>query len=259
MSEASQSASSHISQSDRNDQVALFVTCLIDVVRPGLGFDVVTLLNDAGYSVTVPAEQTCCGQPNYNGGDQAGARQVARRTIDVLLRHDFIVVASGSCAGMIKHHYPRLMEDDSLYYARALTLAERVYELSGFLVDVANYTPPPVDMGDVTYHDACAGLREMEIKAQPRTLLARAGIDIKEMQQPEVCCGFGGTFCVKYADVSNNMVAKKTADATSSGAEHLVSGDLGCILNMEGKLHRDGSNMKVWHFAELLAAGLKER
>lgn len=257
MSEVNQQTASS-SNPESKGLVALFVTCLIDVIRPGLAFDVVALLNDAGYSVTVPGEQTCCGQPNYNGGDEAGAKEVARRTIDVLLRYEFVVAASGSCAGMIKHHYPRLMEGDSLYHAKALTLAERVYELSGFLVDVANYTPSSVAIGDVTYHDACAGLREMGIKAQPRTLLARAGVNIKEMQQPEVCCGFGGTFCVKYADVSNNMVAKKTADATSTGANHLVSGDLGCMLNMEGKLNRDGSAMKVWHFAELLATGLRE-
>lgn len=238
--------------------VSLFVTCLIDLVRPGLGFDVVKLLEHAGYSVSVPREQTCCGQPNYNGGDVSGAREVARRTIDILLPSEFVVVASGSCAGMLKHHYPMLFKDDNVYYERAVAVAEKVHELSAFLLEIADYQPRPVAMDNVTYHDACAGLREMGVKEQPRRLLGRAGVQVTEMQQPEVCCGFGGTFCVKYAEVSNNMVGKKVNDAVSTGTKDLVAGDLGCLLNMEGKLHRDGAAMKVWHFAELLATGLKE-
>lgn len=247
------------SSSQTGGEVALFVTCLIDLIRPDLGFDVVRLLRDAGYSVTVPNEQTCCGQPNYNSGDRAGARETARRTIDALSRYDYVVTASGSCAGMIRHHYPKLFADNSVYYERAVSLGERIYELSTFLVEVADYRPQPIEGQSVTYHDACAGLREMGVKAQPRELLGRAGVEIKEMQEPEVCCGFGGTFCVKYPQISNSMVDKKVKDATASGAQWLVAGDLGCILNMEGKLHRNGEEMQVFHFAELLANGIEDQ
>jgi len=239
-------------------EVALFVTCLIDLIRPSLGFAAVELLEDAGYSVTVPTAQTCCGQPNYNGGDRKGAIEAARRTIDAFDPCEFVVAASGSCAGMIKHHYPGLCADDRVYYDRAVSLGSRVYELSTFLLEVADYRPPKLDAVSVTYHDACAGLREMGVKAQPRELLNRAGVQITEMSEPEVCCGFGGTFCVKYPNISDAMVGKKVNDAISSGAVDLIAGDLGCILNIEGKLHRDGKNMKARHFAELLASGLKE-
>lgn len=238
-------------------EIGLFVTCLIDVVRPGIGFDAVALLEDAGYRVRVPRAQTCCGQPNYNGGDRKGALEVARRTVDTFLPFDYTVLASGSCAGMIKCHYPKLLEDDEVYFPRAMELAGKVHELSAFLIEVADYRPRPIK-GNVTYHDACAGLREMGVKSQPRELLSRAGVEIVEMQEPEVCCGFGGTFCVKYPNVSNNMVAKKVKDAQATEADRLVAGDLGCLLNMEGKLHRDGGTMQVLHFAELLAAGLEE-
>jgi L-lactate dehydrogenase complex protein LldE len=233
-------------------EVALFVTCLIDLVRPDLGFSAVAVLEDAGYRVTVPADQTCCGQPNYNGGDENGARLIARQAIDTLFEFDYIVIASGSCAGMIRHHYPLLLADDAVYADRARQLAERVYELSQFLVDVADYRPKVTNPGKVTYHDACAGLRELGIKSQPRTLLERAGAEIVEASQAEVCCGFGGTFCVKYPDISNNMVQRKVQDAQATGASRLVAGDLGCILNMEGKIHREGIDVRVHHFVELL-------
>ncbi|HJL61072.1 MAG TPA: (Fe-S)-binding protein [Pseudomonadales bacterium] len=234
-------------------EVALFVTCLIDNVRPGIGFSVVTLLEQSGYSVVVPERQTCCGQPNYNGGDKDNALKVARQVIDVFLPYKYVVVASGSCGGMIKQHYPDLLADDSEYRKKAEQLADKVYELSCFLTEVVCFKPEKTEVKKVTYHDACAGLRELKIKDQPRQLLKQAGAEIVEMSEPEVCCGFGGTFCVKYPDISNRMVEKKGLDALNSGADALVSGDLGCILNMEGKLHRDGHDLPVYHYAELLA------
>jgi len=234
------------------EQGARFVTCLADLVRPAVGFAAVTLLEAAGYRVVVPPAQTCCGQPNFNGGDRAGAQAIARRNIDMLLAYEQIVLPSGSCAGMIKRDYPLLLAGDDIYADRARTLAGRVWELASFLVEVAGYHPPPRELGRVTYHDACAGLRELGIKSQPRQLLIEAGADLVESNQAEVCCGFGGTFCVKYPDISNNMVSRKMADAVSTGAPCLVAGDLGCILNMEGKAHRDGMDIEVIHFAELL-------
>jgi L-lactate dehydrogenase complex protein LldE len=181
---------------DKQREVALFATCLIDLVRPDLGFTVVELIEDAGYRVIVPPQQTCCGQPNFNGGDRAGAKAVARDVIDTFLEYEYVVVASGSCGGMIVHHYPDLLSDDPVYADRSRELAGRVYELSQFLVEVADYHPAKVDVGQVTYHDACAGLREMGIKTQPRELLRRAGAEVVEGIDPEGCCGFGGTFCV---------------------------------------------------------------
>ena len=154
---------------------------------------------------------------------------------------------------MIRHHYPALLADDASYAEKSKDLAGRIYELSTFLVEVAGYRPKRRELGTVTYHDACAGLRELGIKSQPRILLTEAGAKIVECGQAEVCCGFGGTFCVKYPDISNNMVQRKVEDAKASGASCLVAGDLGCILNLEGKMHREGIDMAVFHFVELLA------
>lgn len=232
--------------------VALFVTCLIDLVRPEVGFSVVRVLEDAGYKVHVPRTQTCCGQPNYNGGDPEGAMRIARATIETFEGFRYVVVASGSCCGMLKHHYPKLLATDRAYAKRAVDLAGRVYELSQFLVDIADYQPKKLPPTKVTYHDACAGLRELGIKAQPRQLLERAGATIVESAGAEVCCGFGGTFCVKYPDVSNAMVGRKIADIEASGAAQVAAGDLGCLLNIEGKLHREASTMVAKHFVELL-------
>lgn len=247
-----------MSASPRNPQVALLVTCLIDIVRPDVGFSVVRVLEDAGYEVTVPERQTCCGQPNYNGGDRWGAILTARTVIDTFEGYDYVVVPSGSCGGMMGHHYPVLLADDPIYAERARTFAQKVYELSQFLVHVADYHPQVTRPGQVTYHDACAGLRELGVKNEPRTLLERAGADIVEGGRAEVCCGFGGTFCVKYPDISDAMVRQKLEDAKATGAPCIATGDLGCLLNLEGKLHRDRESMQVRHFVELLADGLPD-
>ncbi len=239
-------------------QVALFVTCLVNNVKPSLGFDVVTILESCGYEVVVPGQQTCCGQPNYNGGGRDAAKAIARQVIDTFLPFEAVVIPSGSCGGMISKHYVELLADDAAYSEKATALSAKVYELSQFLVEKANYQPKAAPAMQVTYHDACAGLRELGIKSQPRTLLEQAGHQITELAEAETCCGFGGTFCVKYPDISNAMVARKTRDVVASGAEALVSGDLGCILNMEGKLNREGREVPVYHFAELLALSERE-
>lgn len=239
--------------------VALFVTCLVENIKPAVGFSAIALLEDAGYKVLVPAAQSCCGQPNYNGGDKANAIKTAQHVIDTFLPYDYVVIPSGSCGGMIKHHYPALLSDDPGYQKKAEQLAAKTYELSQFLVQVADYHVKPVDSETVTYHDACAGLRELGIGTQPRQLLNAAGIEITELKETESCCGFGGTFCVKYPEISAAMAERKVSDVLSTGAKTLVMGDLGCILNIEGKLHRDGHDVAVKHFAELLAAGLPSR
>lgn len=236
-------------------RVGLFVTCLVDLFRPSVGFAAVTLLEEAGCTVAVPEAQTCCGQPAFNSGDRATARDLARATIAAFEGFDYVVVPSGSCGGQIKRHYPELLADDPAWAPRAHHVAARTYELVSFLTDVLGLERVDTRFdGTVTYHDSCSGLREMGIKEQPRRLLASvAGLSLNELPSAEVCCGFGGTFCVKYPDISNKMVESKTADIAATGADTLLAGDMGCLLNMAGKLKREGSPIRVRHVAEVLA------
>ncbi len=236
-------------------RVGLFVTCLVDSMRPSVGFAAVKLLEDAGCTVEVPRAQTCCGQPAYNSGDRADTQAIARQTLAAFEEYDYVVAPSGSCAAMIREHYPALLATDPDWSARATLIAERTHELISFLTDVRGVTAVEARFdGTVTYHDSCSGLRELGIKAQPRQLLASVqGLSLNEMQDAEVCCGFGGTFCVKYPDISNTMVEEKSGCIANSGARTLLAGDLGCLLNMAGKLKRTGSPVEVRHIAEVLA------
>lgn len=239
----------------RPRRVALFVTCLVDLFRPSVGFATVKLLEDAGCTVEVPPLQTCCGQPAYNTGDRATTRAIAAQVVDAFEGYDAVVAPSGSCGGMLSHHYPALFEDDPAMKRRAEDLANRSYELTSFLVDVLGVKTVAARYdGAVTYHDSCSGLRELGVKQQPRGLLGSVqGLKLREMNTPEVCCGFGGTFCVKYPEISNAMVGEKSADITATGADTLLAGDLGCLMNMAGKLQRQGSTIRVRHVAEVLA------
>ena len=236
-------------------RVGLFVTCLVDVFRPTVGFSAVKLIEDAGCEVFVPAAQTCCGQPAYNSGDRAGARALAEQVIALFEGFDHVVIPSGSCAGMIKVHYPSLFAGEPGWTLRAERLAAKTHELTAFLTDVLGVAPLPTAWeGTATYHDSCSGLRELGVKDQPRKLLAAVdGLTVKEMRDPESCCGFGGTFCVKYDEISNAIVDRKAADVRSTGADLLLGGDLGCLLNIAGKLKREGSTVEVRHIAEVLA------
>jgi L-lactate dehydrogenase complex protein LldE len=236
-------------------RVALFVTCLVDLHRPTVGFAAIHLLRQAGCIVEVPRAQTCCGQPAYNSGDRATARDIGRAILEAFSGYDYVVVPSGSCGGMISHHLPGLFDDDPNTRARAQALGERTFELVSFLVDVMGMDRVAASYpGTVVYHDSCSGLRELGVKAQPRTLLGSvAGLQLVEMKEPETCCGFGGTFCVKYPDISVRMVSDKTRDIAASGADTLLAGDLGCLLNMAGRLQREGSRVRVRHVAEVLA------
>lgn len=240
-------------------RVGLFVTCLVDLFRPNVGFAAVKLLSEAGCRVDVPQAQTCCGQPAHNSGDRADTKLIARQVIAAFRDYDYVVVPSGSCGGMIRKHYPELFAEDPDLYAEAAELAGRTYELISFLVDVLGVEAVAARYdGRVTYHDACAGLRELGVRDQARKLLATvAGADLAELPDAEVCCGFGGTFCVKYPEISNNMVDSKAASVESTGADTLLAGDLGCLMNIAGKLQRRGSATRVRHVAEVLA-GLSE-
>lgn len=252
MTQAQQSAGAPVPESPR---IGLFVTCLVDLFRPSVGFAAVKLLEDAGCSVEAPAVQTCCGQPAYNSGDRATTRAIAGQVIDAFESFDYVVVPSGSCASMLKEHYPALFAAEPALQDRARALADKTFELISFLVDVLRVEAVNARYdGVVTYHDSCSGLRELKIKQQPRKLLGSvAGLTLQEMVDCEVCCGFGGTFCVKYPEISNHMVTDKMANTQASGADTLIAGDLGCLLNMAGKLKREGSPIRVRHVAEVLA------
>ena len=236
-------------------RVGLFVTCLVDLMRPSVGFAAVKLLEDAGCSVEVPAAQTCCGQPAYNSGDKADTRAIAGQVIAAFEGFDYVVAPSGSCAAMIKEHYPNLFADDPAMRAKAEDLAARTWELVSFLADQRGVTRVDSDFaGSVTYHDSCSGLRELGVQDQPRRLLASIpGVELKEMVEHDVCCGFGGAFCVKYPEISNKIVSSKAENIAASGAGTLLAGDLGCLMNMAGKLQRLGAHVEVRHVAEVLA------
>jgi L-lactate dehydrogenase complex protein LldE len=223
--------------------------------RPTVGFAAVKLLEEAGCTVEVPRAQTCCGQPAYNSGDRADARAIAVQVIAAFEPYDYVVAPSGSCAGMIRAHYPTLFADEPALQKRAQALAARTYELVSFLTDVRGVSRMAARFdGTITYHDSCSGLRELGVKQQPRKLLATVeGLRLAELPGAEICCGFGGTFCVKYPAISDKIVSEKTADIAATGAGTLLAGDLGCLLNMAGKLQREGRPIAVRHVAEVLA------
>ena len=235
-------------------RVGLFVTCLVDAIRPQIGFAALQLLEEAGCVVEVPEAQTCCGQPAFNSGDNGHAAALAKQVIQAFEPYDYLVAPSGSCVGMI-HHYPEALADDPAWASRARALVAKAFEITSFLVDVQGYRPEGRRLDAVgTYHDTCSGLRELNVMAQPRKLLdAVAGLEMRRLQGNDVCCGFGGTFCVKYPDISNAIVEEKATAIEATGAELLLGGDLGCLMNMAGKLHRRGAKVRAFHTIEVVA------
>jgi L-lactate dehydrogenase complex protein LldE len=240
-------------------RVGLFVTCLIDLIRPSVGFAAVKLLENARCIIDVPL-QSCCGQPAFNSGDRVTTREIAMQVIAAFEPFDYVVAPSGSCAGMLKVHYPELFLGDPNWQPRADAFAAKTYELVSFLVDVCGVKNVAARFAaTATYHDSCSGLRELGVRAQPRALLRTVdGLKLTEMRDADVCCGFGGTFCVKYPDISNAIVAKKAANIAATGADLLLAGDLGCLMNMAGKLQREGRDIEVRHVAEVLAGMTQE-
>ena len=236
-------------------KVGLFVTCLVDLVRPQIGFAAVTLLEAAGCDVTVPEDQTCCGQPAWNAGADRHAQVIARDTVRLFEEFDYVVAPSGSCAGMLRRHYPEVLKDDPEFAPRARALAAKSHELMSFLVRERGMKAVNAKCDtSVCYHDSCSSLREMGVKAEPRALLNSVeGLSIRELSEPQVCCGFGGLFSVKYPEISERMGDDKIADAQATGADLLVGGDLGCLLHLAGRMKRKGLRMKVRHAAEVLA------
>lgn len=240
--------------------VALFVTCLVDLFRPSVGFATVKLLEDAGCQVAVPMAQTCCGQPAWNSGDKADTRSLAEAVIKEFETYDYVVAPSGSCAGMLKHHYPELFAGDKKWQPRVEAFSAKVFEITSFLVDVMKVKKTPGRLkANVTYHDSCAGLRELGISQQPRKLLkSKTGVKLVDMKDSDVCCGFGGTFAIKYPEISNAIVSAKTENVTASKPDLLLAGDLGCLLNIAGKLRRQGNEIEIRHVAEVLANMVEE-
>ncbi len=243
------------SSSATSPRVGLFVTCLIDLYRPNVGFAAVKLLENAGCTVEVPRAQTCCGQPAMNNGDYATSRDIAKQVIEAFEGYDYVVGASGSCMGTIKAHYPDLFKDDPVWLSRIEDLSARSHELVSFLADVIGVESVQAKYaGTVTYHDSCSGLRELGIKQQPRKLLDSVnGLVLDEMDNSETCCGFGGTFCIKFPEISTRLVSDKVEGMDKTKATTLLGGDMGCLLNMGGRLKRLDKDMRVYHVAEVLA------
>ena len=241
---------------EKSMRVGLFVTCLVDSMRPRIGFAAIRLLEAAGCEVVVPAQQTCCGQPGYNSGDSKSAGAMARKLLAEFESFDYVVLPSGSCAGMIRVHYPDLFRDDPALLARFTALGQRTFELTDFLNKIAKLEKVPGNFkGTLTYHDSCSGLRELDVYKQPRALLATMpGVTVHEMVESTTCCGFGGTFSAKYGELSTRMADNKCRHISGTRANTIVGGDLGCLLNIEGRLRRNGDHStRVLHVAEVLS------
>ena len=239
----------------KQPRVGLFVTCLANLFRPSVCFATVALLERAGCTVEVPEAQVCCGQPALNSGDREGTRAIARQVIGAFEGFDYVVAPSGSCIGTLRHDYPELFAGDADWETRARDLAGRSFELTSFLTDVRKVNAVEARYeGAATYHDSCSGLRDLGIQAQPRALLASVqGLELRELRDAETCCGFGGTFCVKYPEISSKIVSDKVRHVVDTGADTLLGGDLGCLLNIAGRLRRLGKSTRVFHVAEVLA------
>lgn len=241
-------------------RVGLFVTCLVDLMRPSVGLAAAQLIENAGCTVVVPRSQTCCGQPAYNAGDSDTARDLALQTVKSFDDCDFVVAPSGSCAAMLRVHYPALFKGRGDIEFEMKAFAERVHELTAFLVNVRHATASDARFeGRVVHHDACSGLRELGIRNEPRRLLASVeGLELVEAPEVAPCCGFGGLFSVKYPAISAAIADRKIEDLKAPAPDLVTGGDLGCLMNIAGRLRRTGSALPVRHVAEVLTGALDE-
>ena len=237
-------------------RVSLFVTCVVDQVFPQVGIAVTEVLERLGYQVDFAAAQTCCGQPALNSGYPEEAARVARHFLDVFKDAEYVVAPSGSCASMITHHYEEIFAQDPERLEQSRRLRERVFEFSQFLLEVAQVESVGARFqGVVTYHDSCHALRELRLKAGPRRLLANvAGLTLREMEAAEECCGFGGTFSVKFPEVSGGMARTKIESIKKTEADAVVSVDSSCLMQLEGAMRRAGVPIRTLHLAEVLAS-----
>ena len=236
-------------------RVSLFVTCLVDQLWPSIGTSAVAVLRRAGCEVEFDQRQTCCGQPAFNTGYRNEARRLARRFIEIFEESgaDAIVSPSGSCTAMV-HHFRELFADDEAWRKRAEALAGRTHEFASFLVNVLKVDDVGASFdGRVTWHDACHGLRDLNIHSEPRRLIRKVrGLEFVEMANADACCGFGGTFSVKYPEISLAILDQKIDAIERAGVHAVVSGDASCLMQIGGRLSRKGSKVRVMHLAELL-------
>lgn len=242
-------------------KVSLFITCLADQMYPQVGESVVRLLHRYGCEVDFPDMQTCCGQPAFNSGYQDEAREVARNWIRAFEQSDYIVSPSGSCTGMIHHYYPYLFDSEPDWKEKAEKLTTRTYEFSQFLVRVLGIDDIQASFpAKATYHPSCHAMRLLGVKDEPIRLLSRVqGLEMIDLPYKEDCCGFGGTFAVKMADMSEAMVCEKARHVIETGAEILIGTDMGCLMNIAGRLNKEGNPIRVMHLAEILQEGVNKR
>jgi L-lactate dehydrogenase complex protein LldE len=238
-----------------NKTVTLFIQCLVDGIYPEVGEAMVHIFRRLGISVTCPTQQTCCGQPAFNSGYRREARIAAKRFIEIFETADTIVCPSGSCVTMVRHHYAELFKDDAPWQQRARDVADKTYELTEYLVDILGVDDLGAKYdGKVTYHDSCHLLRSLRVREQPRRLLRKvSGAEFVELYDSDRCCGFGGSFSVKYADISAALAEDKVNNIIASGADTVVGCDMGCLMNIQGMLSRKGSDIKTLHIAQILA------
>jgi len=237
------------------NKITLFVQCLVDGLYPEVGEAMLTIFERLGIQVDCPGGQTCCGQPAFNAGHWKAARVAAKRFIEIFEDAEWIVCPSGSCVNMVKNHYKDLFEDDAAWAERSKQVGLRTFELSQFLVDILGIENTDTSYhGKITYHDSCHLLRGLGVKEQPRRLLRHLKqAQFVEMKDSDRCCGFGGTFSVKYPDISTAMVDEKIRNIIASGADTVTGCDISCLMNIQGRLSRMGSQIKVRHIAQLLA------
>jgi len=238
------------------NRASLFVTCIVDQVFPNVGVSMAAVLERVGWTVDFNPAQTCCGQPAFNSGYREEARSVALHFLDVFRDAEYIVVPSGSCTSMITHHFAELFVAEPDRLKEVHSLEKRVWEFSRFLLEVAKVEDVGASYGGIaTYHDSCHALRELKIKSGPRLLLSKVkGLELREMEIAEECCGFGGTFSVKFAEVSGGMARTKIESIQKTGADVVVSIDSSCLMQLQGAIHRAGLPLKTMHLAELLAS-----
>ena len=237
-------------------QVQLFIPCFIDQLYPQVAFNTVKILEKAGCTVKYNTQQTCCGQPAFNAGFWGESKDVCTKFVQDFDGADYIVSPSASCAGFVRNNYGKLFENNA-FQSPAKKVSSQIFELSEFLVKILGITDLGASFnGKATYHDSCAGLRECNIKEEPRALLNKVnGLEIVEMNDTETCCGFGGSFAVKYDTISVAMADQKIEHAIATDAEYIISTDMSCLMHLDGRINHNGQQIKVIHLADILSSG----
>jgi L-lactate dehydrogenase complex protein LldE len=236
--------------------IQLFIPCFVDQLYPDTAFNMIRVLEKAGCTVQYNIEQSCCGQPAFNAGFREDAKEVCIKFLNDFPGTDYIVTPSASCTGFVRNYYPELFVDSSFNKTVKAT-GKRIYEFSEFLVNVLHFEDFQASLsGKATYHDSCAALRECKIKTEPRKLLSRVkGLELVEMEDVETCCGFGGSFAVKFESISLAMADQKVNHALKTGAEYMISTDLSCLMHLEGYIRHKGLQLKTIHIADVLSNG----